>query len=244
MILFVVIFCFDFVSCCLHKSQSGESEVIHSRFFSAHSAGTFLEIGGYDGITYSNSYFFECLGWRGVLIEGNPQNYRQLIRNRPNTTNLQMAICRSPGTLPFTVNGGAIAGVVKSMPDSFLRRWHGTLMPHTVDVYCGPLAHQLCLLGIHKIDFFSLDVEGAEFDVLSTIDFTRVSIHVVIVEADEHNTTKNTVVRNFMAAHGFSVDTTTVSRSDLFVNKHWPAPLPPHVAMPCHSYRFDEIASE
>ena len=37
--------------------------------------GTFLEIGGLDGIDYSNTYFFEKkFDWRGVLIEGHPDN--------------------------------------------------------------------------------------------------------------------------------------------------------------------------
>ena len=36
-------------------------------------SGVFLEIGGYDGITGSNTYFLEKhLGWNGIIVECNP----------------------------------------------------------------------------------------------------------------------------------------------------------------------------
>ena len=35
--------------------------------------GVFLEIGGYDGVTGSNTYFLEKhLGWNGIIVECNP----------------------------------------------------------------------------------------------------------------------------------------------------------------------------
>ena len=46
-------------------------------------AGRYVEIGAFDGITFSNTYALEqCLGWGGDLIEGNPQNYALLQRVR------------------------------------------------------------------------------------------------------------------------------------------------------------------
>jgi hypothetical protein len=37
---------------------------------------------------------------------------------------------------------------------------------------------------VTMIDFFSLDVEGAEYNVLKSIDFTRVRINVLMVESN------------------------------------------------------------
>ena len=37
------------------------------------------------------------------------------------------------------------------------------------------------------IDIFSLDVEGAELQVLKTIDFKKQPLCVIFYEADEHN---------------------------------------------------------
>jgi hypothetical protein len=51
-----------------------------------------------------------------------------------------------------------------------------------VQVSCGPRGKYLPLLGIKRIDLFSLDVEGAEMSVLDTIDWTNIEIHVAMIE--------------------------------------------------------------
>jgi hypothetical protein len=53
-----------------------------------------------------------------------------------------------------------------------------------VDVPCRPLSDMLEEYGVKRINFFSLDVEGAELKVLETFDFGKVKIDVLMVEAD------------------------------------------------------------
>ena len=46
--------------------------------------GTFVEIGGNDGLSTTNTYHLErCLGWQGLLIEGRPENFNKMVRARP-----------------------------------------------------------------------------------------------------------------------------------------------------------------
>lgn len=53
-----------------------------------------MEIGAYDGVTYSNTKFFEdTFKWKGLLIEANPNNYKNLVKNRPNTKKLHAGVC-------------------------------------------------------------------------------------------------------------------------------------------------------
>ncbi|MEM7189422.1 MAG: methyltransferase, partial [Pseudomonadota bacterium] len=48
------------------------------QFFRGKRNGTFVEIGGYDGITGSNCLFFELMrGWSGLLIEPSPMFHAQ-----------------------------------------------------------------------------------------------------------------------------------------------------------------------
>ena len=67
--------------------------------------------------------------------------------------------------------------------------------PPTVDVPCGPLSPVLAdIFAAHDqhwdhkptLDFFPLDVEGAEALVLSTIDFHALRIHVLMIEIHSH----------------------------------------------------------
>src|SRR5882757_5953209 len=46
--------------------------------------GTFIEVGGNDGLTQSNTYWFERFrNWRGILVEALPSQARLCRKNRP-----------------------------------------------------------------------------------------------------------------------------------------------------------------
>ncbi|KAK1737305.1 hypothetical protein QTG54_012172 [Skeletonema marinoi] len=67
-----------------YKSQSAEDRHLQ-RWFKDICHGTYMEIGGLDGVTFSNTYVYnKGLNWSGVLVEASPMNYLQLVRNRPN----------------------------------------------------------------------------------------------------------------------------------------------------------------
>src|SRR5437773_6915813 len=53
------------------RSQFGEDAVLWE-CFEDQADGFFIEVGAYDGISLSVSYAFESIGWKGVLIEAQP----------------------------------------------------------------------------------------------------------------------------------------------------------------------------
>ena len=54
-------------------SQFGQDYWLHENVFADTENGTFLEIGGYDGITGSNCIFFEKFRkWQGLIVEAAP----------------------------------------------------------------------------------------------------------------------------------------------------------------------------
>lgn len=61
-----------------------------------------------------------------------------------------------------------------------LRRYGGEL--NEVDVPCYRLADVLADHNIEHVDYLSIDVEGAEYSILNSLDFGRLSITVIGVE--------------------------------------------------------------
>lgn len=53
-----------------------------------------------------------------------------------------------------------------------------------VDVPCHPLSAMLEEYNVTWINFYSLDVVGAELKVLETFDFNKVKVDVLMVEAE------------------------------------------------------------
>jgi hypothetical protein len=148
------------------RSRQDDSVIIASFF--ADSIGnllpspdaTFLEIGGADGFHASNTWYLErCLGWRGILVEGQPQSFHQMVNNRPATLNLGVAACSSHGTVAFSsqnLKGNASSAAAGTL--SKARAIEGVTSSSGMRVPCGPMGEYLAALNIGRIDFFSLDV--------------------------------------------------------------------------------------
>ncbi|XP_059083845.1 protein Star-like [Tigriopus californicus] len=78
-----------------------------------------------------------------------------------------------------------------------------------VDVMCLPLFAILKALKVPQVDYFSLDVEGNELDVLKTIPWDEVNILALSVEfshiGESHTTGSKSELESFMESKGYRV---------------------------------------
>jgi FkbM family methyltransferase len=149
--------------------------------------GFFVEAGGFDGYTQSNTYYLERFrGWRGILVEPMPELAAEARRNRPHATVFQCALVPSDhaetsivmefGDLMSTVSGTHEAdwtapGLVLGWRDHRVER-----------VPARPLSDVLEEAGSPDVDLLSLDVEGYETSVLSGLDLARHAPAWILVE--------------------------------------------------------------
>lgn len=201
------------------KSQSKEDYTLWHSFFKQLCKGSYLELGALDGLRYSNSYLFsKALNWTGTLVEASPTNFKKLKANRPKDALFHNAICNSTGVVHM-VDRGPVGGIYEFMPEGFRQRFHSKLdIAGLPKVICKPLSS---ILEPHRfIDFFSLDVEGGELEVLKTIDFTRIDFGVLFFESDVHNPIKNQVTKSFLQSQGY-IFLQESQRSAWFMNRNF-----------------------
>lgn len=146
--------------------------------------------------------------------EPHPKNYELTVQLRPNAHHLNVApSCMSHAT-----------GVV-TFPQHTYTSAQVNETGSNLEVHCGPLQHYLDALSLHKIDFWSLDVEGQELNVLKTVDFKRTHIDIIIAESD--NRLRDTPefqqkvkdVRSFLDSKGYlMLSSVQVHKSDVFLN--------------------------
>lgn len=105
-----------------------------------------------------------------MLIEGNSANYEKMIQTRPCTQNVWSAICPKRRSHIFMTDRVGTSEQIKNYSTAAVSRKHLILAP------CRTLADLFREYNVQKIDFMSVDVEGAEADVLATINFNRVEI--------------------------------------------------------------------
>eukprot|EP00439_Symbiodinium_sp_Y106_P084109 s10_g24.t3 len=201
-------------------------------------AGIYVEIGAFDGITFSNTLsLHSCLGWSGMLIEGSPRNFERLRRNlattRPSNVVVHFgAVCAPPESNLTFLTGkqtglaehGAADGDAKHLKPTaqhMSQRQYGT-----TTVPCKPMSWYLESLGSSHVDFFSLDVEGAELEVLLTMNFKEVSVEVFMIELlerSESDQQRNWKVINLMANLGYcKCRRAKIRHSGLFVREQGP----------------------
>lgn len=180
-------------------SQCGQDAYLYQHFFSDKTDGFFVEVGAYDGISLSNSLFFEQLGWRGMLIEPHPMYYPKIVENRPNPNVIKLNVAAGDRDeiVTFlsvscpTEHTGMLSGIDKAYD---LR--HKARIQREVQMYGGRVDETIVNVrktqsifdeyNVTYIDYLSIDVEGSEKQVLNGINFDKTFIHVLTVE-DNYN---------------------------------------------------------
>ena len=184
-----------------HLSQFTEDATVFEAFYELplKCDGVVVEMGGLDGRTYSNSWFFQyALNWRALLVEALPDNYEKMLVNRPDATNVFGAICPGKSITFLTGRDPATGGGAKDMSEGHQKTWtneNSTL----VEVPCMLMPAVFKKHGIKHVDLFILDVEGGELTVLETFDW-KVRINIFVVEMDGSNPKKDEAVRQLL--HG------------------------------------------
>jgi hypothetical protein len=207
--------------------------------------GTYVELGAFSGMHESNTRFFdECLGWEGLLIEGNPLKFIELIANRPFAHKMSMApSCKKDGSsIQFHVSPFTNAG----LEGKALAYANET----TIDVPCGRFSPILAGIfrGKESINFLSLDVEGAENFVLDAMEFSafpRIDILLIEIENNycppEVECHVRNDVRARMQSEGYLRYSDFIPRSDLYVHPQSNYQFARSETQPANSPRSDRM---
>lgn len=187
-----------------YHSQYMEDEIIFNAFFGLvpKCDGVVVEMGGFDGKTFSNSWFFQyAVNWRALLVEAFPGNYEKMVVNRPDAINVFGAICPEDSVAFQPAISAATGGVLKDMSESHKQQFADGSAA-VLDVPCMMLSELFQKNGIRHVDLFFLDVEGGELTVLETFDWS-IRIDIFVVEMDARVPEKDEAVRQLLYKRGY-----------------------------------------
>jgi FkbM family methyltransferase len=223
-LIYLFIFPISFCS-AEYYSQCGQDQFINENLFKNMKNGIFIDIGAHDGISLSNTYFFEKeLSWSGICIEPIPEIFEKLQKNRGCLCICGCASVEEEVIKDFCRISGPsemLSGLIDKYDPKHKQRIERDLKTSentckTIKVPCYNLNRILEKAGIQHVNFLSLDTEGGEFDILEDLDFNKFQIDVIAVE----NNYGNQPFIPFLESKGF-VFFKSLEQDLIFLNKNF-----------------------
>ena len=140
--------------------------------------GFYIECGANDGVNQSNTWYFEKnLNWRGILIEPNKQIFEELKKNRSSKNIFKNVALVSED---FKNKNEEIYLTKKNLESKLT---NVCTFPNQ-KVVTETLNNILKEINVNKINFFSLDVEGYEEEVLRGLNLNSFDIDYILIETN------------------------------------------------------------
>lgn len=208
----------------LYKSQVGQDQFLNDLYFKNKTHGVFIDIGAHDGITLSNTWFFEKeLGWKGICFEPLKSVFKTLCENR-SCICVNKCVSHKEGTVIFREVQGysqMLSGIEAHYDPRHLDRIYREIKQlggsyNFVEVECCVLNNELEKHGFYYIDFLSLDTEGGELTILKSIDFKKFYIYAIAVE----NNYKDDSIKAFLTSQGFAYVACLGGSDEIYINQN------------------------
>ena len=209
----------------MYYSQCQEDVFLNDRHFHNKRGGTYIELGALDGVVYSNTKFFEDnFGWTGILIEPHPHMFETLKQSRPNNFLFQDLVSCHQEELKFRYFEhcyAPVSGVENTLTEHHFRDYfenpcNQPLPQSSIMMKPKTLTEIVKSTGLQHIDFLSLDVEGHEYEVLQSWDFS-VPIDVILIELLGQDSEKDELCRQLLIKNGYKFDC-KFAHNEVFTN--------------------------
>jgi FkbM family methyltransferase len=188
-----------------YTSQAGQDFVI-DQIMKHKREGTFIDVGGYDGVTGSNTFFLETnRGWTGALVE--PVK-AQLVKAAALRTCpcIEAAIAPTEGEADFIeISEGftQMSGLADTYDKKLLQtvRNDKRHRENVTKVNTKTLSSILEYAKIPDPDFISLDIEGGEIACLKAFPFKDHNVKAWAIE----NNTGTSEIKQLMDENGYNL---------------------------------------
>lgn len=155
--------------------------------------GAFVEVGAFDGYNWSNTWGLARAGWRGLLVEPNPEFHEQCVKRHADNPQIVVERCcigREKADEVKLFLGGSISTTVPERVGLYSELDSFSFVGMALDDYilC-PMKTLDTLLEEHEwpegFEVLVVDVEGAEPDVFAGFNLGRWMPRMAIVELHE-----------------------------------------------------------
>jgi FkbM family methyltransferase len=166
-----------------HLGEFGE-DIFIRRFFKNQKIGFYVDIGCYHPIKGSLTYYLFKDGWNGLNVDLSKISVDLFKTARPNDYNINAAVTDFNGET-FYYENGAINQQNSLISNNDKKK---------IKIQAYKLETLLKNFSILNIDYLNIDVEGIDFKVISTLDFSKYRPKLISIEQNIYNSEK--IIKN------------------------------------------------
>lgn len=169
--------------------------------------GTYVEFGCADGITNSNTWALEQLGWFGLCIEANTLEMKLASQHRHTVVH---SLIGEKGSYTFVEMDEPcmqISGIKEFYSDAYIREYEkcksaGAIVSEST-VQTRPLEDILLEHHIDTVTYISVDCEGCEFSFIKSFNFTAFDVQIFNYEDNTVAQQHKEEINKLLDGHGF-----------------------------------------
>ncbi len=190
-------------------SQTGEDLIIKMIF---NTRGIYLpsyiDIGANHPWNFNNTAIFYLDGSKGINIEPNPKLFKLIKKNRKKDKNLNIGIACKTGEIDYYQLDANTLNTTKKEDALNYENNHGFKIINTIKINVDTIQNVLNKFNNgQNPDFFSIDVEGLDYEILQSINFDNKPPTVVCIESISFSNTghgeKNKNIIGFMLSKNY-----------------------------------------
>lgn len=180
-------------------SQEGEDMILR-RIFNDKKSGFFVDVGAFHPSRFSNTFYFYKQGWRGINIDAMPDSMDKFNKQRSRDINIEVPIASKKQILKYyAFNEPALntfSGELAKERDG--KDGYRVLFEKDIETFTlTEVLDKYMPKDVKEIDFFSIDVESLDYDVLISNDWNKYKPKIILIEDlkfDINNLSKSDIV--------------------------------------------------
>ena len=179
------------------KSYSMDKEdLVIDEYFKNKNKGFYVDVGCYHPLQRNNTMLLYQKGWRGINIDISDFSIKLFKFLRPDDFNLNVAVSNKEGEIDMFFQK-KLSQLSTIKENSAKNAFQGNILNKKI------LSRKLTSIleqgkyKDQKIDFLNVDAEGADFEVLQSLDFNKYSPELICIEVIEKDL-ENSDVFNFL----------------------------------------------
>ena len=179
------------------KSYSMDKEdLVIEEYFKNKNKGVYIDVGCYHPLQRNNTMLLYQKGWRGINIDISDFSIKLFKFLRPDDFNLNVAVSNKEGEIDMFFQK-KLSQLSTIKENSAKKAFQGNILNQKI------LSRKLTSIldegkyKDQKIDFLNVDAEGADFEVLQSLDFNKYSPELICIEVIEKDL-ENSDVFNFL----------------------------------------------